>query len=28
VASATHFKVFIVRGDSNDQTGYEFVATK
>ena len=25
VATANHFKVFIVRGDSNDQTGYEFV---
>ena len=28
VASATHFTVFIVRGDSNDQTGYEFVCYK
>ena len=28
VASATDFKVFIVRGDSNDQTGYEFVCHK
>ena len=25
VATANHFKVFIVRGDSNEQTGYEFV---
>lgn len=25
VATASHFKVFIVRGDSNEQTGYEFV---